>query len=85
MESNTPERFVDAEEAGKFLSLTRRRILELARARKLPGHPIGDGVRRVWRFRLSELASALSRGVFTSAGDGVQEPLVVGSRFFGHK
>ncbi len=53
------EGFVDADEAGKFLSLNRRRILELARAGKLPGHPIGDGARRVWRFRLSEIAGAL--------------------------
>jgi hypothetical protein len=55
------ERFVDADEAGKFLSLNRRRILELARAGKLPGHPIGDGARRVWRFRLSELAAAVAQ------------------------
>jgi hypothetical protein len=54
------EPFVDADEAGKFLSIKRRRILELARAHKLPGHPIGDGARRVWRFRLSELAAAVS-------------------------
>ncbi len=54
------EGFVDADEAGKFLSLTRRRILELARAGRLPGHPIGHGARRVWRFRLSEIAAALS-------------------------
>ena len=54
------EGFVDADEAGKFLSFTRRRILDLARARKLPGHPIGDGARRVWRFRLSELATAVA-------------------------
>ena len=54
------ERFVDAAEAAKFLSLTRRRILELARAGKLPGHPIGEGARRVWRFRLSEIAAAVS-------------------------
>jgi hypothetical protein len=52
------ERFVDAEEAAKFLSLNRRRILDLARAGKLPGHPLGDGARRMWRFRLSELAVA---------------------------
>lgn len=59
--STTPlEQFVDADEAGKFLSLTRRRILDLARARKLPGHSIGDGARRVWRFRLSEIAVAVS-------------------------
>ncbi len=57
-----PECFVDAAVAGKFLSLTRRRVLELARARKLPAHAIGDGVRRVWRFRLSELAAAITSG-----------------------
>jgi excisionase family DNA binding protein len=55
------EPFVDADEAAAFLSLTRRRILELARAGKLPGHPIGDGARRVWRFRLSEVAAAVSQ------------------------
>jgi len=63
------EGFVDADEAGKFLSLNRRRILELARAGKLPGHPIGEGTRRVWRFRLSELANALAKNVFTSQND----------------
>jgi len=65
------EGFVDADEAGKFLSLTRRRILDLARARKLPGHPIGDGARRVWRFRLSELAAAVAKNVFTFQNDPV--------------
>jgi len=60
MTLETLERFVDADEAAKFLSLPRRRILELARAGRLPGHPIGNGARRVWRFRLSELANAVS-------------------------
>jgi hypothetical protein len=60
MNSETLEAFVDADEAAKFLSLTRRSLLDLARARKLPGHPIGDGARRVWRFRLSELAAAIA-------------------------
>jgi excisionase family DNA binding protein len=60
MNQETLERFVDADEAAKFLSLTRRRILDLARAKKLPGHPIGDGARRLWRFRLSELAAAIA-------------------------
>jgi len=54
------ESFVDADEAAKFLSLSRRRVLGLARAKKLPAHPIGDGSRRVWRFRLSELAVAIT-------------------------
>ena len=53
------EGFVDADEAARFLSLKRRRVLDLARARKLPGHPIGEGARRVWRFRLSEIAAAV--------------------------
>ena len=66
MTSEALERFVDADEAATFLSITRRRILELARAGKLPGHPIGDGAKRVWRFRLSELANALS----TAGGSG---------------
>ena len=60
MNPETLEGFVDADEAGEFLSLTRRRVLDLARARKLPGHPIGDGARRVWRFRLSEIAAAIA-------------------------
>jgi hypothetical protein len=60
MDPETLEGFVDADEAGKFLSLNRRRILELARAGKLPGHPLGDGARRVWRFRLSEIADAVA-------------------------
>ena len=47
MNPETPEVFVDADEAAKFLFLTRRRILELARTGKLPAHPIGDGARRV--------------------------------------
>jgi hypothetical protein len=69
MTSEALERFVDADEAATFLSITRRRILELARASKLPGHPIGDGARRVWRFRLSELANALAKNVFTSQNE----------------
>jgi hypothetical protein len=75
MTSEALEHFVDADEAGKFLSLPRRRILELARAGKLPGHPIGDGAHRVWRFRLSELANSLPKNVFTSQHDaGIRKP-----------
>jgi hypothetical protein len=60
MTGETLEGFVDADEAAKFLFLKRRRILELARAGKLPGHSIGDCARRVWRFRLSELAATVT-------------------------
>jgi hypothetical protein len=53
-----PEPFVDAIEAGRFLGLRPRRVLELARSGALPAYPLGNGLRRVWRFRLSELACA---------------------------
>ena len=58
-----PEPFVDAARAADFLAIRPRQLLELARARVLPGHPIGGGKRRVWRFRLSELAATVSGGV----------------------
>jgi hypothetical protein len=54
-----PEPFVDGDHAALFLSLPKRRLLELARAGTLPAHPVGDGSRKTWRFRLTELASAL--------------------------
>ena len=60
MNPETPERFVDADEAAKFLSLTRRRVLDLARAGQLPSHPIGHGTRRTRLFRLSEIAGVIS-------------------------
>ena len=53
------EPFVDATKAAEFLNLRPRRLLQLAREGSLPAHPIGNGERRVWRFRLSEIASAL--------------------------
>ena len=54
-----PEPFVDAQKAAEFLSLRPRRVLELARMGIIPAYPLGAGRRRVWRFRLSELATAL--------------------------
>jgi hypothetical protein len=86
MTDQTLEAFVNADEAGKFLSLNRRRILELARARKLPAHPIGDGARRVWRFRLSELAAAVSKNLFTFPHDpAIRNPSAALSRLVGDK
>jgi hypothetical protein len=55
----TPEPFVDADAAAKFLCIRPRRLLQLAREGRLPGHPLGAGLRRVWRFRYSELAEAM--------------------------
>lgn len=68
MNSHFVEPFVDADQAARFLVLTRRHVLELARAGSLPGHPIGAGARRVWRFRLSELAAAVGASPDSEVG-----------------
>ena len=61
------EPFVDASKAAQFLNLRPRRVLELARQGSLPAYPIGKSQRRVWRFRLSELASAVRSHAVHSA------------------
>jgi hypothetical protein len=57
-----PEPFVSAQEAAKFIGISRRFLTELAR-RGIPGaYPIGTGeLRKTWVFRLSELAAAIDR------------------------
>ncbi len=56
------EPFVDADTVASFLSLTRRRVLELAREKGgVPSHPVGTGPRKTYRFRLSEVADWLQR------------------------
>lgn len=54
------EPFVAADVAAEFLSIKRRRVLEMARAGQIPAHPIGHGRRKQRRFRLSELADAFA-------------------------
>jgi hypothetical protein len=49
------EPFVDAARAADFLSITPRRLLDMARTGELPAHPLGSGGRKTWRFLLSEL------------------------------
>ena len=56
-----PEPFVSADEAARFLSVTRRYVLELARRGIHGAYPLGTGnVRKVWVFRLSELAASVA-------------------------
>jgi len=49
------EPFVDEEVVARFLDLTPRRVLELAREGWITSHPIGR-TRKTWRFRISEVA-----------------------------
>ena len=58
----TPEPFVSAEEAAQFLSIKRRYLLALARSGIAGAYALGMGMKRkIWVFRLSELASAIAR------------------------
>jgi hypothetical protein len=56
----TPEPFVSAEHAAQFLSIKRRYLLALARKGIAGAYALGTGtVRKIWVFRLSELAAAV--------------------------
>jgi hypothetical protein len=57
----SPEPFVSAAEAARFISRSRRFLLELARRGVAGAYPLGTGTkRRTWVFRLSELANAIA-------------------------
>jgi len=72
---NTGERFVTKESVAEFLSLPVRKVLELARDRKIRAYPIGL-IRNQWRFRLSEVAEDITalkqsaQGTISSAAPG---------------
>jgi excisionase family DNA binding protein len=51
------EPFVTPEEAATFLSISPVTVKKMARKGCLPAHPIGNGLRKRWRFLISELAS----------------------------
>jgi hypothetical protein len=56
----TPEPFVSAEKAAEFLAIKRRYLLALARRGIAGAYGLGTGMqRKIWVFRLSELASAI--------------------------
>ena len=57
----TPESFVPAGIAARFLGIRRRFLLDLARAGLAGAYPLGTGKKRkTWVFRLSELSSAIT-------------------------
>jgi hypothetical protein len=57
-----PEPFVTADEAARFLCVKRRYLLELARRGIVGAYPLGTGSKRkIWVFRLSELADSVPR------------------------
>jgi len=62
-----PERFVSADEAAGFLSISRRYLLALARKGLAGSYALGTGTqRKIWVFRLSELANAIANSSSSS-------------------
>lgn len=58
----TAEPFVSADEAAQFLCVKRRYLLELARRGIAGAYALGTGSKRkIWVFRLSELAASIVR------------------------
>ena len=55
----TFEPFVDEHVVASFLGIRHRRVLEMARKKLIPSHPIG-GQRKTWRFRISEIDAHFS-------------------------
>jgi excisionase family DNA binding protein len=64
------EPFVDAERAAQFLAMSRKTLLAMARKGYLPGHSVGRGSRKVWRFRISELDQWMQPEVNSSSDQG---------------
>jgi hypothetical protein len=57
----TPEPFVSSEQAASFLAIKRRYLLALARRGIAGAYALGTGTKRkIWVFRLSELATAIA-------------------------
>ena len=60
---NHPEPFVTSVEAAAFLSCAPVTIKRLAREGKIPAHSIQNGIRKRWRFLISELAISMQKEV----------------------
>jgi excisionase family DNA binding protein len=72
--------FLDAEQAATFLGgLNSRTVTRWAREGYLPSYPIGEGKRRLWRFRENDLEEwMLSRGTARFSSDSDSAPSTLG-------
>lgn len=63
------ENYVSAQVVAEYLEISRRQVLVMTRAGKLPAHSLGLGDnRRVWRYRLSEVDAAIASRASKSSG-----------------
>jgi excisionase family DNA binding protein len=59
----TPETYVTADDVAEHLKITRRQVLEMTRKGIIPAYPLGVGkYRRVWRFKISDVETAIASG-----------------------
>jgi excisionase family DNA binding protein len=49
------EPYVSVEKAAQYLDLKPKTLLVKARTGQIPAYPWGDGIRKTWRFKISEL------------------------------
>lgn len=61
--SATPEPYVDVKRAALYLAVAVKTLNEWARLQKIPAYQWGDGVRKTWRFKLSELDEWMGRRI----------------------
>jgi len=64
------EPYLDAQRASEYIGISAKKLLQLARTRKVPAYGIGDGRRKMWRFRRSELDIWLHGTVHSSQRPG---------------
>ena len=67
--STALEPYVDVKRAASYLSVAVKTLNEWARLEKIPAYPWGDGSRKTWRFKVSELDEWMRRRV-----DSVRRP-----------
>lgn len=58
-----PEPYVDVKRAALYLAVAVKTLNEWARLEKIPAYPWGDGIRKTWRFKLSELDEWMQRRI----------------------
>lgn len=73
---------LDPTEAAKVLKVNSHTLVRWARCGYVPGHPLGEGKRRIWRFFESELLEWVERqqnGCIQGPGHGTI-PIAIGAR-----
>jgi len=52
------EPYVSVEKAAEYLDIAPKTLLEKARKGEVPAYPWGNGMRKMWRFKISQLFSS---------------------------